>query len=73
MLTQVAVCTRWLRGRCTRTPCHLTHKIEPAKMPVCSYFLQVGSLHVVPRPRIESGINGRWKFPRHQTAPGCDW
>ena len=41
--TKVRVCARWLQGRCTADPCLLQHQVVPDLMPVCSFFLQVGS------------------------------
>ncbi|TRY91950.1 hypothetical protein DNTS_035450 [Danionella cerebrum] len=39
---KVAVCTRFLQGKCKKTDgtCPFSHKIAKEKMPVCSYFLK---------------------------------
>ncbi|CAL4070500.1 unnamed protein product, partial [Meganyctiphanes norvegica] len=37
---KVAVCTRFLRGRCPVDNCPFSHKVDPDKMPVCSHFLR---------------------------------
>lgn len=39
--SKVATCTKWLAGRCKKgdDQCPLTHRVEPEKMPMCSYFL----------------------------------
>lgn len=38
--SRVAVCTRFLRGRCPVSNCPFSHTVDPDKMPVCSHFLQ---------------------------------
>lgn len=38
--SRVAICTRFLRGRCPVNNCPFSHTIDPSKMPVCSHFLQ---------------------------------
>jgi hypothetical protein len=40
---KVAVCVRWLKGTCSCADggaCPLTHAVIPARMPVCSFFLE---------------------------------
>ncbi|XP_071524025.1 uncharacterized protein ZC3H3 [Panulirus ornatus] len=37
---RVAVCTRFLRGRCPVNNCPFSHIVDPDKMPVCSHFVQ---------------------------------
>ncbi|XP_076033759.1 zinc finger CCCH domain-containing protein 3 [Oratosquilla oratoria] len=37
---KVAVCTRFVRGRCKVEGCYFSHKIDPDKMPVCSHFIR---------------------------------
>ncbi|XP_071957752.1 uncharacterized protein [Antedon mediterranea] len=39
---KVAVCTRFLRGKCKQVDgtCPFSHKVSKDKMPVCSYFLR---------------------------------
>eukprot|EP00877_Chromochloris_zofingiensis_P014502 jgi/Chrzof1/9305/UNPLg00273.t1 len=39
--SKVAVCPKWLAGKCRSKTCRLQHKVLPELMPVCSYFLQV--------------------------------
>jgi hypothetical protein len=39
---KVAVCTRWLLGRCDGKACRLQHRVAPELMPACTFFLQVG-------------------------------
>lgn len=40
--SKVAVCTKFLRGRCKNLDgsCPFSHKIDPTKMPVCQFFLR---------------------------------
>ncbi|XWS25076.1 hypothetical protein CRYUN_Cryun27aG0040000 [Craigia yunnanensis] len=38
--SKIAVCTKFLKGRCSNLNCKLTHKVIPERMPDCSYFLQ---------------------------------
>ncbi|XP_045121629.1 uncharacterized protein LOC123510484 [Portunus trituberculatus] len=38
--SRVAICTRFLRGRCPVSNCPFSHTVDPDKMPVCSHFLQ---------------------------------
>ncbi|KAG0719586.1 Zinc finger CCCH domain-containing protein 3 [Chionoecetes opilio] len=38
--TRVAICTRFLRGRCPVNNCPFSHTVDPHKMPVCSHFLK---------------------------------
>ncbi|XP_064087435.1 uncharacterized protein LOC135202114, partial [Macrobrachium nipponense] len=38
--TKIAICTRFLRGRCPVSNCPFSHKIDPDKMPVCSHFVR---------------------------------
>ena len=42
--SKVAVCTRWLQGRCEDAACPLQHAQRPELMPICSFFLQVALL-----------------------------
>lgn len=42
--SKVAVCPKWLQGRCADDACPLQHQLRPELMPVCSFFLQVCSL-----------------------------
>lgn len=37
---KVALCSRWLAGKCSGQGCLLTHREIPERMPVCSYYLQ---------------------------------
>ncbi|XP_042856756.1 zinc finger CCCH domain-containing protein 3-like isoform X2 [Penaeus japonicus] len=37
---RIAVCTRFLRGRCPVSNCPFSHVIDPDKMPVCSHFVR---------------------------------
>ncbi|KAH9499100.1 hypothetical protein Btru_006690, partial [Bulinus truncatus] len=37
---KVAVCTRFLRGKCDEAQCPFTHKASINKMPVCLYYLR---------------------------------
>ncbi|XP_068218030.1 uncharacterized protein ZC3H3 isoform X2 [Palaemon carinicauda] len=37
---RIAICTRFLRGRCPVSNCPFSHKIDPDKMPVCSHFVR---------------------------------
>ncbi|XP_011629129.1 uncharacterized protein LOC18424673 isoform X1 [Amborella trichopoda] len=37
---KVAVCTKFLKGCCSRTNCMLTHKVIPERMPDCLYFFE---------------------------------
>nr|XP_045600865.1 uncharacterized protein LOC123759687 isoform X2 [Procambarus clarkii] len=37
---RVAVCTRFLRGRCPVNNCPFSHIVDPDKMPVCSHFVR---------------------------------
>ncbi|KAK9814795.1 hypothetical protein WJX72_011587 [[Myrmecia] bisecta] len=37
---KVAVCPRWLQGRCAEDACPLQHRRCPELMPVCTFFLQ---------------------------------
>ncbi|GAQ86008.1 hypothetical protein KFL_002650040 [Klebsormidium nitens] len=37
---KVAICTKFVLGRCENSDCTLTHKIIPERMPVCKYFLE---------------------------------
>ncbi|KAK7086653.1 Zinc finger CCCH domain-containing protein 3 [Halocaridina rubra] len=37
---KVAVCTRFLRGRCPVSNCPFSHEMDPNKMPVCSHFVR---------------------------------
>ncbi|XP_044169056.1 zinc finger CCCH domain-containing protein 3-like [Acropora millepora] len=40
--SKIAVCTKFLRGRCKNTDgsCPFSHKIDRDKMPVCQFFLR---------------------------------
>ncbi|CAB4008043.1 zinc finger CCCH domain-containing 3-like, partial [Paramuricea clavata] len=40
--TKIAVCTRFLRGKCQQMDgtCPFSHKIDKEKMPICQYFLK---------------------------------
>ncbi|XP_028409994.1 zinc finger CCCH domain-containing protein 3-like isoform X2 [Dendronephthya gigantea] len=40
--TKIAVCTRFLRGKCQQLngTCPFSHKIDKEKMPICQYFLK---------------------------------
>ncbi|KAG7164927.1 Zinc finger CCCH domain-containing protein 3-like [Homarus americanus] len=37
---RVAICTRFLRGRCPVNNCPFSHTVDPDKMPVCSHFVR---------------------------------
>lgn len=37
---KVAVCAKWLQGRCADPQCRLQHQVCPELMPVCTFFLQ---------------------------------
>jgi hypothetical protein len=39
--SKVAVCPKWLQGRCEAVACPLQHQQQPDLMPVCTFFLQV--------------------------------
>ncbi|XP_053636023.1 uncharacterized protein ZC3H3 [Cherax quadricarinatus] len=39
-LKRVAVCTRFLKGRCPVRNCPFSHTVDPDKMPVCSHFVR---------------------------------
>ncbi len=42
----VAVCPRWVQGKCSDGKCRLQHRLCPDLMPICTFFLQV-------RPQID--------------------
>ncbi|XP_030385288.1 zinc finger CCCH domain-containing protein 3 [Scaptodrosophila lebanonensis] len=37
---QVAICSSFLRGECTKSDCLLSHNVTLEKMPVCRYYLR---------------------------------
>eukprot|EP00850_Spirogloea_muscicola_P002135 SM000008S22224 [mRNA] locus=s8:530920:533544:+ [translate_table: standard] len=39
-IKKVAVCVKFLRGKCMDDKCPLMHKVIPERMPDCSYYLQ---------------------------------
>ncbi|KAF2351970.1 Zinc finger CCCH-type [Trinorchestia longiramus] len=39
---RVAICTRFLRGRCRVVKCLFAHTLDKGRMPVCSHFLKGG-------------------------------